>query len=337
MYARIRPWLFRLDAEHAHRVTLWLLRVAASVPPGRAILRRAYADGLPASPVDILGLHFRNPVGLAAGYDKEGRTVRGLACLGFGHLEIGTVTVRAQRGNPRPRLFRLPEDEGLINRMGFPNPGMSAVLVRLRQPRSPGVIVGVNIGKGKDTPLQDAGHDYAELVRGLGARADYITVNISSPNTLGLRDLQARASLERLLTNLRRVRGEGARRVPLLVKLAPDLEPAGLTEALDVIEATGMDGVIAVNTTLARPELRSAHAMEGGGLSGRPLFLRALHVVEAIARRTQGRLPIVAVGGIDGVEPARAMRQAGASLIQIYTGLVYAGPGLVREIVRGLR
>ncbi len=335
MYARVRPWLFRLEAERAHRMTLWLLRAASSAGLGRAALRKAFADGLPESPVEIWGLRFRNPVGLAAGYDKEGTTLTGLACLGFGHLEIGTVTVEPQRGNPRPRLFRLPEDEGLINRMGFPNPGMASVLSRLQEPRVPGAIVGVNIGKGKETPLQAAARDYAALLRGFAPLADYVAVNISSPNTLGLRALQGRAYLEDLLTTLGRVR-EGGRPVPLLVKLAPDLEPDELSEALDIIEATGMDGVIAVNTTLGRPGLRSARSGEAGGLSGRPLFHRALHVVEAVKRRTQGRLPLIAVGGIDGVVPARAMLDAGASLIQIYSGLVYRGPGLVRELVRGL-
>jgi dihydroorotate dehydrogenase len=220
--------------------------------------------------------------------------------------------------------------------MGFPNPGLDKVRERLSQARTPGVVVGVSIGKGKETPLDEAQRDYMHLWRGLSPLVDYVAVNVSSPNTLGLRDLQARTYLERLLTALSAARAEGRRRVPLLVKLAPDLEPHELDEALDVILGTGMDGVIAVNTTLARPALRSPGAGEAGGLSGRPLFTKALSVVEMIVRRTEGRLPVIAVGGIDGPEAAGAMLAAGASLVQVYTGLVYHGPGLVRDIVRGL-
>ncbi|HSB88529.1 MAG TPA: quinone-dependent dihydroorotate dehydrogenase [Anaerolineales bacterium] len=336
MYARLRPWLFRLDAERAHAMTLRLLQAAAAIGAGRAALRRAFADKIPERPVELLGLRFRNPVGLAAGYDKEARCLAGLACLGFGHIEFGTVTVEPQAGNPRPRLFRLPDDQALINRMGFPNPGLARLRERLSRRRAPGVVVGVSIGKGKDTSLDEAQRDYVDLWRGLGPLVDYVAVNVSSPNTLGLRDLQARAYLERLLTALGAARVEGRRRVPLLVKLAPDLEPRELDEALDVIRGTGMDGVIAVNTTVARPALRSPHAGEAGGLSGKPLFEKALSIVEMIVRRTHGQLPVVAVGGIDGPEAAGAMLAAGASLVQVYTGLVYHGPGLVRDIVRDL-
>jgi len=337
MYARLRPWLFRLDAERAHAGTLRLLQAAAAIGAGRAALRRAFADKIPERPVELLGLRFRNPVGLASGYDKDARCLTGLACLGFGHIEFGTVTVEPQAGNPRPRLFRLPEDQALINRMGFPNPGLARMRERLSQGRTPpGVVVGVSIGKGKETPLDEAERDYVQLWRGLASLVDYVAVNVSSPNTLGLRDLQARAYLERLLTALGAARAEGKRRVPLLVKLAPDLEPRELQEALEVIRGTGTDGVIAVNTTLARPALRSPEAGEAGGLSGRPLFGKALSVVEMIVRRTQGGLPVIAVGGIDGPEAAGRMLAAGASLVQVYTGLVYHGPGLVRDIVRGL-
>jgi len=300
------------------------------------LLRRVFADGLPERPVEVFGLRFRNPLGVAAGYDKEGCAVRGLACLGFGHVEIGTVTALPQPGNPRPRLFRLVEDHALINRMGFPNPGLVAVRGNLFRNQGSGVVVGVNIGKGKETPLESAAHDYATLLRGLGPRADFVTVNISSPNTLGLRALQGRAYLEGLLKVLAQTRLEMGRPLPMLVKLAPDLEAMELQEAVDVIEAAGMDGVVAVNTTLARPNLRSELAGEAGGLSGRPLFRQAWAVVESIVRQTQGRLPVVAVGGIDGVESARAMMDAGAALLQVYTGLIYRGPGLVREILQGL-
>jgi len=336
MYARLRPWLFRLDAERAHRLTLWLLQAAGSVRLGRSLVRRVFADGLPERPVEVFGLRFRNPLGVAAGYDKEGRAVTGLACLGFGHVEIGTVTALAQPGNLRPRLFRLVEDQALVNRMGFPNPGLVAVRGSLFRNQGSGAVVGVNIGKGKETPLESAAQDYVTLLRELGPRADFISVNISSPNTLGLRALQGRAYLEGLLKVLAQARLEMGRPLPVLVKLAPDLEARELQEAVDVIETAGMDGIVAVNTTLARPNLRSGLAGEAGGLSGRPLFRQAVTVVERIVRQTQGRLPVVAVGGIDGVDSARAMMAAGAALLQVYTGLVYRGPGLVREILQGL-
>jgi dihydroorotate dehydrogenase len=336
MYEKLRPWLFRLEAERAHRLTLGLLQAAASARLGRSLLRQVFAEGLPERPVEVFGLRFRNPLGVAAGYDKEGRAVRGLACLGFGHVEIGTVTPRPQPGNPRPRLFRLVEDQALINRMGFPNPGLVAARGNLFRDQGSGAVIGVNIGKGRETPLESAAHDYVSLLRELGPRADFVTVNVSSPNTLGLRALQGRAYLEGLLTVLAQVRLEMVRRVPVLVKLAPDLEAGELQEAVDVIEAAGMDGIVAVNTTLARPNLQSRLAGEAGGLSGRPLFRQAAACVEQITRRTQGRLPVVAVGGIDGVDSARAMMDAGAVLLQVYTGLVYRGPGLVREIVQGL-
>jgi dihydroorotate dehydrogenase len=335
MYVRIRPWLFRLDAEQAHRLTLASLQLAGASPIGRSTLRRMYVEGLPAAPVDVFGLHFLNPLGLAAGYDKEGLATRGLACLGFSHVEVGTVTLQPQAGNPRPRIFRLPEDEALINRMGFPNPGMARIVKRLSRSR-PEAILGVNIGKGKDTPLESASGDYVDLLRGFGRLADYVAVNVSSPNTLGLRSLQGRSHLEGLLAALGRAREELGRPVPILVKLSPDLNGGELDEALDVILAAGMDGVIAVNTTLDRQGLTSDRAGEGGGLSGRPLLRRALEVVAQVGRHTQGRLPLVAAGGIHDIASARAFRDAGASLLQVFTGLVYRGPALIREILEGL-
>ena len=336
MSARLRPWLFRLEAERAHRLTLWLLQAAGSVHAGRNLVLQVFPDGPPERPVEVFGLRFRNPLGVAAGYDKEGRSVTGLGCLGFGHVEIGTVTAQPQPGNPRPRLFRLVEVQALVNRMGFPNPGLQAVSRHLARGQANGTVVGVSIGKGKETPLETAAQDYAILLRELGPRADFVTVNVSSPNTLGLRALQGRAYLEGLLKVLAQVRLEMVRPLPVLVKLAPDLEASELQEAVDVIEAAGMDGIVAVNTTLARPNLRSGLSGAPGGLSGRPLFRQALSVVEGVIRRTQGRLPVVAVGGIDGVDSARAMLDAGAVLLQVYTGLVYRGPGLVREILQGL-
>jgi dihydroorotate dehydrogenase len=336
MYARLRPVLFRLDPERAHALTLLLLAAAGSSAAGRRWLRAA-AGPRPSTPsIGLFGLSFPNRLGLAAGYDKDGRAVRGLSSLGFGHVEVGTDTLRPQPGNPRPRIFRLTEDEALVNRMGFPNAGMEALIRRLARRDARPVITGVNLGKGRDTPLQSAGEDYAALVRGLGPWADYLAVNISSPNTPGLRDLQGRRWLEGLLDQVDEARRGLDRRVPVLVKLSPDLSEGELAEAVEVTMAKGIDGIIATNTTVARQGLRSARWAEAGGLSGGPLFQRSRSVVEAIGRRSQGGLPIVAAGGISTGAEARAMIDAGASLVQIYTALVYRGPRVVGEILEAL-
>jgi dihydroorotate dehydrogenase len=336
-YNTIRPLLFRLDPESVHRLTLSLLALAGGLPPLRSMLKRAFSVPESSRPVQAFGLTFANPVGLAAGYDKDGRAMRGLACLGFGHLELGTVTPRAQSGNRRPRIFRLPEDQALINRMGFPNPGLAPLVRRLRR-RPKDVFLGVNIGKGAATPLEAAAEDYLLLLRALHLYADYLVVNVSSPNTPGLRELQGSKHLGKLLRALDAARaGLGGRRIPILVKLAPDLSDPELAEAVQVIEESGMDGIIATNTTSARPALRSPHQEETGGLSGAPLRERALHVIRNVCELSGGRLPVVATGGILAVADARAAMQAGASLVQLYTGLVYRGPGLVREILEALQ
>jgi dihydroorotate dehydrogenase len=290
--------------------------------------------------VEAFGLRFSNPVGLAAGYDKDGLAWRGLACLGFGHIEVGTVTWRPQPGNPRPRVFRLPADQALINRMGFPGQGADQVQKNLNKPRPAGLVLGVNIGKNKDTPLEEAGVEYRALLRQFAGLADYLVVNVSSPNTVGLRRMQERAILEELLEGLQAERlMEEARlgkRLPLLVKLAPDLSAAELEEALGVIQDKQMDGVIATNTTLSRDGLQSAAASESGGLSGAPLTRRSLEFVRRIRRMSGGKLPVIGVGGVMNGSDAQAMLEAGASLVQVYTGLVYQGPGLVKSILSSL-
>jgi len=304
------------------------------------VLRGLYALQHPALTVEAFGLRFANPLGLAAGYDKNGLALRGLACLGFGHLELGTVTPAAQPGNPRPRLFRLPEDHGLINRLGFPNAGAAALQARLRRGRPPGVVLGVNIGKGAETPLERATEDYVALLERFFDLADYLAVNVSSPNTTGLRRLQARRHLEGLLAALREARAarvrRSDRRLPILVKLAPDLSEAELEEAVGAIVEGEMDGIIATNTTLNRDSLRSSNSRETGGLSGRPLRDRSTQVIRQIHALTRGNLPIVGVGGIFEARDAAEKLQAGATLVQLYTGLIYRGPGIVREILRGL-
>jgi dihydroorotate dehydrogenase len=338
VYARLRPLLFRADPESIHGWTLTALQLAGCIAPARGLLQRMFSVTDPRLRTQAFGLRFENPVGLAAGYDKDARAVWGLACLGFGHLEIGTVTRLPQTGNPKPRVFRLLEDEAVINRMGFPNAGAEAMRRRLAGRRPPGVRIGVNIGKGKDTPLERAAEDYLGLLRAFDGLADYIAINVSSPNTLGLRRLQARDHLEGLLKALVAERSGLSQNplVPLLVKVAPDLTGAELEDAVGAMAEAGIDGVIATNTTLAREGLRSASRGEMGGLSGKPLADRSLACVKAVVRLAQGALTVVAAGGISSGEDARRALDAGAVLVQVYTGLVYQGPGLVSEILGGL-
>ncbi len=341
LYPRLRTFLFRLDPEQAHRLTLRLLALAGRLSPARALLRRAFEVRDPALEARALGLTFPNPLGLAAGYDKDGVALRGLACLGFGHIEVGTVTPEPQPGNPRPRLFRLPESEALINRMGFPNQGAAALAERLGRWRPREVIVGVNLGKNAATPLERAVEDYERLVARFHGLVDYLVVNVSSPNTPGLRSLEAGPALAPLLARLlglkRDLDQEAGACVPLLLKLSPDLSPRALEATVEMALTAGVDGLILTNTTVQRPRLRSPLAAEAGGLSGRPLAPLALEALRR-ARRVAGEgFPIIAVGGIMGPEEARRRLEAGATLLQLYTGLAYHGPGLVRRILLDLR
>ena len=277
MYKFFRPLLFTLDPETAHHLTLQLVRLAGILPPSRWLLERMYS--VPEKPVEVFGLKFKNPVGLAAGYDKDGIAIRGLAALGFGHIEIGTVTPRPQPGNRRPRVFRLVEDKAVINRMGFPGEGAEVVAKNVGRLAHPNVrtrkgadtIVGVNLGKNKNTPLEYAARDYIKLMRTFSPLADYLAINVSSPNTLGLRRLQGREMLEGLLSAIANERATYTVQCPILVKLAPDLPDNELEDAIDIILQTGMDGIIATNTTLEREELRSRSWIQDGGLSGAPL------------------------------------------------------------------
>ncbi|MEX1248499.1 MAG: quinone-dependent dihydroorotate dehydrogenase [Anaerolineales bacterium] len=326
MYRLLRPLLFSLDPERAHAATLRLLQLVGAIPPLARLIQRLYRA--PEAPVDLFGLRFPNRVGLAAGYDKDGLAWRGLACLGFGHIEIGTVTPRPQPGNQRQRLFRLVADNALINRLGFPSRGADFVARRLRGRRGSSLVLGVNLGINKDTSLEQAASDYAALIAIFSSLADYLTINVSSPNTPGLRLLQGGKQLDALLKAV-----APRREKPLLVKLSPDLNEAQLDKALDVILQNKVDGVIATNTTLGRPPLRSHHAAEAGGLSGAPLAALSLKMVGHIYARTQGQLPIVSAGGIMSRQDADAAVNAGANLVQVYTGLIYRGPGLVKEIL----
>jgi dihydroorotate dehydrogenase len=334
----LRPLLFRLDPERAHSLTLRALQLAGAVPGVLPLLRSVYRA--PGHPVRVFGMEFANPLGLAAGYDKDGRALEGLACLGFAHLEVGTVTPEPQAGNPRPRVFRLPADQALINRMGFPNAGSAALFERLQRLTRHDFILGVNIGKGIGTPLEGAAVDYVRLVDLFYERADYLVVNVSSPNTIGLRRLQAREALDSLLQAVAESRNSqiasGSDRKPLLVKLAPDLTATELEDALEAVTGNDFDGVIATNTTVARAGLRDARRVEGGGLSGAPLCARSTAMVRDIQRMTSGRLPIIAAGGVFTAEDVSAKLDAGAALVQLYTGLVYRGPGLVKAILDSL-
>ncbi len=349
MYPLLRRLLFKLDPETAHALTLQSVRLAGIVPPSRWLLQTLFAA--PEKKVEVFGLQFKNPVGLAAGYDKDGVAMRGLATLGFGHLEVGTVTRRPQPGNPKPRVFRLVEDQAVINRMGFPGRGAEFAAEQLQRVlkgrRSRGAsgmgnlpVIGVNLGKNKDTPLEEAANDYVALMRSFAALADYLAINISSPNTAGLRRLQGREMLENLLGAIAEERRTNqslqGRHTPILVKLAPDLTEDELEDALDVILRSRMDGVIATNTTLERAGLHSRHQGETGGLSGSPLRVRSETVLAQVVKRLDGRVPVVSAGGIMGPEDAKRRLEMGAALVQVYTGLIYAGPGLVQKIIRAV-
>jgi dihydroorotate dehydrogenase len=338
-YPLTRRVLFRLEPEAAHAMSVRLLRNVAAVPGLK--LAVGVTSRVPKSePVTVFGLTFPNRVGLAAGYDKDGEAWQGLGALGFGHIEVGTVTPGPQPGNPKPRVFRLASERSLINRMGFPGRGADYVTRRLQGSRPGGLVLGVNIGKQQATSLVDAVHDYRHLMDVFAPLADYLAVNISSPNTPELRRLQERGYVEALLTALATRRTELVDRlerpVPILVKLAPDLDDDQLVASVDAVRDAGLDGVIATNTTISRQGIRHRLAGEEGGLSGAGLTARSTEVIRAIHSHTAGSLPIVGVGGIMSPGDARAKIEAGATLVQIYTGLVYEGPGLVRRVVKEL-
>jgi len=338
LYPLLRDALFWLPPETAHGLALRALRPFDRFPPAQALLRPLF-DAQP-RPVTAFGLTFRNPLGLAAGYDKNAIAWRAFASLGFGHIEIGTVTLRPQPGNPRPRLHRLPADRALINSMGFPSAGAGAVARQLQRPRPSGLIVGVNLGKNKETPLERASDDYRALVDVFAPLADYLAINVSSPNTAGLRSLQLGEQLDQLLAQVDAQRREQqqklGRTVPLLLKLAPDLSEGELDSAVDCALRHGIDGVIATNTTLERAGLTAANPPSAGGLSGAPMRARSTDVVRRIVARAGDRLPVVAVGGVSCAADVVEKLRAGARLVQIYTGLIYEGPGLARRILDAL-
>jgi len=335
IYPLIRPLLFSLDPETAHHVTLTLLKLADQT--GLSVLNRAKSRN---KPVRVMGLDFQNPVGLAAGMDKNGDYIDALAALGFGFIEIGTVTPRPQPGNPKPRLFRLPEHQAIINRMGFNNLGIDHLLKQVERSPYRGVL-GINIGKNADTPLENATEDYLIGLRKSYLPASYVTINISSPNTKNLRQLQQGDEIKHLLGALKQeqltLQNEHGKYTPIAVKIAPDLTSEEIGHIASLLLEFSMDAVIATNTTIARDKIQGhKYADETGGLSGAPVKDSSTAVVKALATELNGKLPIIAAGGILSADDAQEKIQAGASLVQIYSGLIYKGPQLLEDILRSL-
>ena len=342
-YALTRPLLFGMDAEAAHDLTMSLLARGQGTP-----LQWAWRSATVSDPLELAGLHFPNRVGMAAGLDKNARCIDALAAMGFGFVEVGTVTPRAQPGNPKPRMFRLPGARALINRLGFNNDGLQAFVANVKsarcrtQPGGTPMLLGLNIGKNASTPIDNATSDYLECLEGVYPHADYVTVNISSPNTQNLRALQGDAALDGLLSAIAERREvlaqEHGRRVPIFVKIAPDLDENQVDVIAQALERHGMDGVIATNTTLARDAVQGlAHAQEAGGLSGAPVLEASNQVIRQLRAGLGSRFPIIGVGGIMSAEDAVSKIRAGADMVQIYTGLSYEGPELGSRTAKALK
>jgi dihydroorotate dehydrogenase len=336
MYSLARPFLLCLDAEKAHDLSLTAMEAAY-----RTGMNPLLASKPAPLPTQVLGITFPNPIGLAAGLDKNAAHIDALAALGFGFIEVGTTTPRPQSGNPKPRMFRLPEHEAVINRLGFNNAGVDALVRNAECARFSGVL-GINIGKNKDTPNERAADDYLHCLERVYARASYITVNISSPNTQGLRDLQEEETLKRFIGTLRerqeQLAAQHGARKPMLLKIAPDLAESEMDAIAEVLRVARIDGLICTNTTIARDGVAGhRHAGEAGGLSGRPVFAKSTAVLRGMAQRLGDAVPLIGVGGILGGIDAVAKFDAGASLVQCYTGLVYRGPALIGECVEALR
>jgi len=334
-YDLARRFMFTRDAEWAHEFALNNLRRFTNTP-----LNLAWSQNISDKPVDFLGLKFKNPVGPAAGLDKNAECIDAFSQMGFGFIEVGTITPRAQAGNDKPRIFRLPESNAIINRMGFNNKGVDNLVANVKAAKYSGIL-GINIGKNKDTPNEQGKDDYIHCMRKVFEHASYITVNISSPNTPGLRDLQYGAALDDLLQSLKNEQldlvAKHNKQVPMLVKIAPDLDQIQIEQVSESLLNNKIDGVIATNTTLERAAVMGQqYAEEAGGLSGHPVRMRSTEVVSELKRLTQGKLPIIGVGGIDDAQSAKEKFDAGANLVQVYTGFIYKGPQLVKSIVNGL-
>lgn len=339
MYALIKFFLFRRDPEVIHYWVMNNLKKWYKNPLARNFLKKNFSLEKKELERTLWGLKFKNPVGLAAGFDKDGKYTDELAGLGFGFIEIGTVTPLAQEGNDKPRLFRLPEDKALINRMGFNNEGVKAAAERLRHRKSD-IIIGGNIGKNKITPNEQATNDYEICFRTLYDVVDYFTVNVSSPNTPNLRELQEKEPLQQLLTRLQVINSELGKERPILLKIAPDLTREQLDDIIDIVNTTHIQGIVATNTTISRAGLKTGdkevESIGAGGVSGLPVKEKATDVIRYIHQRSKGTIPIIAAGGIFTAQDAREKLEAGASLVQVYTGFIYEGPAIVKNICAGL-
>lgn len=340
MYSGLKPLLFSLSAETAHKLTLTLLDIASFLPGIKNLLRKSYCIHDARLHRKVFGLDFPNPVGLAAGFDKDGKHFRSLSNLGFGFIEIGTVTPVAQPGNPKPRLFRLVADEAVINRMGFNNDGVAALVQRLKKGKPKNLIIGGNIGKNKETPNEKAAADYEKCFLELFPYVDYFVVNVSSPNTPNLRALQDKKPLSELLHHLQHLNRKKPAPKPILLKISPDLSQEQLDDIASIVKETGIAGVIATNTTIGRAGLKTPEEkvleIGPGGLSGKPLDATSTHIIHYLREKLGEHVPIIGVGGILSAEDALQKFNAGATLVQVYTGLIYKGPGLVRQINKAL-
>ena len=341
MYKKLfRPLLFKLPPETIHHIIVTALRILHYIPGFRYLMRSICAYRHPSLEREVFGIKFPNPVGMAAGFDKDAEIFSEIQSLGFGFVEVGTVTPKSQPGNPRPRLFRLPQDNAFVNRMGFNNQGMDNAVRNLRR-RSRNAIIGGNLGKNTVTPNEQAPADYLKSFRGLYQYVDYFTINVSCPNVASLSDLQNKDYLKEILGGLTEFRRGQNQYRPILLKISPDLTNAQIDDMIDVLVECGIDGIVATNTTTSRAGLKtpkkSVQAIGKGGLSGGPLTQRALEVVRYIYTKTEGRFPIIGVGGIMTEDDALAMLKAGASLIQVYTGFIYNGPRFVRRICKRLK
>ena len=341
MYSFVKPVLFSLDPEKAHDITMSKLSMASRIPFAVSQLERLYAQKIPSLPVTCMGLDFKHPVGLAAGLDKDARALPAFSALGFSAVEMGTVTPEPQPGNAKPRMFRLIEDEAIINRMGFNSGGVESFLLNFTK-TSKTAIAGINIGKNAVTPIENAHVDYVSALQSVYAQADYITANISSPNTKSLRDLQSQSFLDELLLKIKQAQAKcekvHKRRVPIALKVAPDLETDEIETIAELLITHQFDALIATNTTVARPEsLTSEHAGQAGGLSGAPVKDMSTHCIREFYKLLQGRVQIIGVGGIKNADDAWEKMLAGADYLQIYSQFIYQGPVMIREIVEGLQ